>query len=164
MVPKCLKCRNSQVKSFSCPKPSWSSQTNYRLTKGAGSLTVIHLRNLGYEHLQNTWSSWWNCMAWSKSALLLELSWLSYSLLYFAPLAKSLGDKKVPDNGNIAKVFGKDTTDQGHECFENFKFHFRHHTTWPIFTKRQLLEMVVNFRSADWLFLQRQDNDPTLVC
>ena len=118
MIGKCLKCRNSQVKSFSCPKPSWSSQTNYRLTKGAGSLTVIHLCNLGYEHLQNTWSSWWNCMAWSKSALLLELSWLAYSLLYFAPLAKSLGDKKVPDNGNTAQVFDKDTTEQGHECLK----------------------------------------------
>ena len=105
--PKCLKCRNSQVKSFSCPKPSWSSQTNYRLTKGAGSLTVIHLRDLGYEHLKNTWSSWWSCIAWSKSALLLELSWLAYSLLYFAPLAKSLGDKKVPDNGNCPSLLQK---------------------------------------------------------
>ena len=57
-------------------------------------------------------------MAWSKSALLLELSWLAYSLLYFAPLAKSLGDKKVPDNGNTAQVFGKNTTEQGHECLK----------------------------------------------
>lgn len=81
---------------------------------------MIHLRNLVYEHLQNTWSSWWNCIAWSKSALLLELSWLLYFLLYFAPLAKSLGDKKVPNNENIAKVFGKDTTNQGHECIKTY--------------------------------------------
>ena len=73
-----------------------------------------------YEHLQNTWSRW-NCIAWSKSALLLELSWLLYFLLYFAPLAKSLGDKKVPNNEkDIAKVFGKDTTNQGHECLKKY--------------------------------------------
>ena len=78
------------------------------------------LRDLGCEHLQNTWSRW-NCIAWSKSALLLELSWLLYFLLYFAPLAKSLGDKKVPSNEkNIAKVFGKDTTNQGHECLKTY--------------------------------------------
>ena len=117
---------------------------------------MIHLRNLGYEHLQNTWSSWWNCMAWSKSALLLELSWLAYSLLYFAPLAKSLVDKKVPDVGNIAKVFGKNTTGQGHEFLKHmFKLQFCRHTTWPIFTKRQFHGMVVNYMSADWLSMSK---------
>ena len=40
--------------------------------------------------------------------------------MYFAPLAKSLGDKKVPNNENIAEVFGIETTDQGHERMKTY--------------------------------------------